>query len=146
MPTLGELCERLNQQFLDPQNLNIPADTQTEAVREALAGLNAFLGRQYTLAGLDGALESSLPEYCVPVLVCGAAAFALDFSLRKRVGGFASAIGREETLRLWCAHLSRQFDAGLDRLRALSLQSEAGLPYAGWGWNESPHWRQGGEL
>ncbi len=142
MPALSELCERLNQQFLDPQNLSIPTDTQTEAVREALAGMNAFLGRQYTLEGLDDALESSLPEHFIPVLVCGAAAFALDFSLRKRLSGFASAIGREETLRLWCAHLSRQFDAGLDRLRALSLQSEAGLPFGAWTWNESPHWRE----
>lgn len=146
MPALSELCERLNQQFLDPQNLSIPTDTQTEAVREALAGMNAFLGRQYTLEGLDGALESSLPEHCLPVLVCGAAAFALDFSLRKRLSGFASALGREDTLRLWGAHLSRQFDAGLDRLRALSLQSEAGLPFGAWTWNESPHWREEGEL
>ena len=142
MPTLSDLCLRLNQQFLDPQNLSVPADTQTEAVREALAGMNGFVGRQYTLAGLDGALESSLPEHFVPVLVCGAAAFALDFCLRKRLSGFTGAIGREETLRLWCGHLSRQFDAGLDRLRALSLQSEAGLPFGAWGWNESPHWRE----
>ena len=90
MPTLSDLRDRLNQQFLDPQNLVIPADTQTEAVREALAGMNAFLGTQYTLAGLDSAQVSTLPDQCLPVLLCGAAAFALDFSLRKRLGGFAS--------------------------------------------------------
>ncbi len=144
MPTLSDLRDRLNQQFLDPQNLIIPADTQTEAVREALAGMNAFLGTQYTLAGLDSAQVSTLPDQCLPVLLCGAAAFALDFSLRKRLGGFASAIGREETLRLWCAHLSRQFDAGLDRLRLLTLQSASSQPFGAWEWNESPHWRQEG--
>ncbi|HOA21062.1 MAG TPA: hypothetical protein PKL82_01065 [Anaerolineaceae bacterium] len=145
MPALSDLCESLNHQFLDPQNLVIPGDTQTEAVREALAGMNAFLGTQYTLEGLDSAPTSSLPDRYVPVLLCGAAAFALDFSLRKRLGGFASAIGREETMRLWCEHLSRQFDAGLDRLRLLTLQSEASAPFGAWVWNESPHWRTEGE-
>ncbi len=139
MINLSEICSRLNEQFFDPQNLAIPAESQEEAVREALTGLNAFLDKDFTLAGLDGAALTTLPMGYEAVLLFGAAAFALDFSLRSHlVHTNSSNTGSTDTLRLWCEHLSWQFDAGLDRLRLQTLQADGALPYSPWAWDE-PH-------
>jgi hypothetical protein len=144
MPALSDLGERLNQQFLDPQNLNIQLTPKPKPC--ARSGWHECLfGRQYTLEGLDGALESSLPDTAY-LYWCAGRRLSRWISACPNIERLCSAIGREETIRLWCAHLTRQFDAGLDRLRALSLQSEAGLPFGAWTWNESPHWREEGEL
>ncbi len=108
-------------------------------LREALAGLNAFLDKDFTVAGLDGAVLTTLPSDHEAVLLFGAAAFALDFSLRSHlVHTTSSTVRSEDTLRLWCEHLSRQFDAGLDRLRLQALQANGALPYSPWEWDE-PH-------
>jgi len=139
MSNLSEICSRLNAQFFDLQNLAIPTGSQEEAVREALAGLNAFLDKDFTVAGLDDALMTTLPSDYEAVLLFGAAAFALDFSLRSHlVHTTSSTVRSEETLRLWCEHLNRQFDAGLDRLRLQALQANGALPYSPWAWDE-PH-------
>ncbi|HRT92664.1 MAG TPA: hypothetical protein P5516_09310, partial [Anaerolineaceae bacterium] len=131
MSNLSEICSRLNAQFFDLQNLAIPTGSQEEAVREALAGLNAFLDKDFTVAGLDGAVLTTLPSDHEAVLLFGAAAFALDFSLRSHlVHTTSSTVRSEETLRLWCEHLNRQFDAGLDRLRLQALQANGALPYS----------------
>ena len=139
MSNLSEICGRLNAQFFDLQSLAIPSGSQEEAVREALAGLNAFLDKDFTVAGLDGAVLTTLPSDHEAVLLFGAAAFALDFSLRSHlVHTTSSTVRSEETLRLWCEHLNRQFDAGLDRLRLQALQENGALPYSPWTWDE-PH-------
>ena len=139
MSNLSEICGRLNAQFFDLQSLAIPTGSQEEAVREALAGLNAFLDKDFTVAGLDGAVLTTLPSDHEAVLLFGAAAFALDFSLRSHlVHTTSSTVRSEDTLRLWCEHLSRQFDAGLDRLRLQALQANGELPYSPWAWDE-PH-------
>ena len=131
MSNLSEICGRLNAQFFDLQSLAIPTGSQEEAVREALAGLNAFLDKDFTVAGLDGAVLTTLPSDHEAVLLFGAAAFALDFSLRSHlVHTTSSTVRSEDTLRLWCEHLSRQFDAGLDRLRLQALQANGELPYS----------------
>jgi hypothetical protein len=139
MSNLSEICNQLNAQFFDLQNLAIPTGSKEEAVREALAGLNAFLEKDFTVAGLDGALMTTLPSDYEAILLFGAAAFALDFSLRSHlVHTTSSNTGSTDTLRLWCEHLSRQFDAGLDRLRLQTLQADGALPYSPWAWDE-PH-------
>ena len=139
MSNLSEICGRLNAQFFDLQSLPIPTGSQEEAVRESLAGLNAFLDKDFTVAGLDGAVLTTLPSDHEAVLLFGAAAFSLDFSLRSHlVHTTSSTVRSEDTLRLWCAHLSRQFDAGLGRLRLQALQANGALPYSPWAWDE-PH-------
>lgn len=143
MSSLSEICTRLNQQFFDPQQLAIPASSQEEAVREALAGLNAFFGVAYTLEGLDDAAQTTLPADHEAVLLFGAAAFALDFCLRSQLIGRNSLAGREDTLRLWCEQLSRQFDAGLDRLRLFGLQAQGNAPYSAWAWDEPRNLSEG---
>ena len=96
MSNLSEICSRLNAQFFDLQNLAIPTGSQEEAVREALAGLNAFLDKDYTVAGLDEALMTTLPSDYEAVLLFGAAAFALDFSLRSHLVHTTSSTVRSE--------------------------------------------------
>jgi hypothetical protein len=143
MSDLSEICGRLNAQFFDLQSLAIPTGIQEEAVREALAGLNAFLDKDFTVAGLDGAVLTTLPSDHEAVLLFGAAAFALDFSLRSHlVHTTGSTVRSEDTLRLWCEHLSRQFDAGLDRLRLQALQANGALPYSPWEWDEPDNMRE----
>jgi hypothetical protein len=139
MSNLSEICSRLNAQFFDPQQLAIPAESQEEAVREALAGLNAYLGKAFILAGLDDAAQTTLPVDYEPVLLYGAAAFALDYCVRSQLIHTSSLPGGEDALRLWCEHLRRQFDAGLDRLRLFDLQAESSLPYSLWAWDERAH-------
>lgn len=140
MSNLNEICSRLDQQFFDQQHIAIPVESQAEAVQEALAEINAFLSKNFTIEGLDGALIGTLPEDHEAVLVFGAAAFALDFSLRNQLIRFNAMEGKEDTLRLWCEHLRRQFEAGLERLRLFALQSESALPYSAWAWDEPNHW------
>ncbi|MFZ3069871.1 MAG: hypothetical protein WA110_01945, partial [Anaerolineaceae bacterium] len=105
MTNLTDISARLTQQFLDPQNLAVPVESQEEAVRSALTQLNHFLGKSYLVEGLDDALTTTLPEDHVVVLLFGAGAFALDFCLRRHVSSFTDAVADGETLRLWSEHL-----------------------------------------
>lgn len=141
MSSFEELSARLSRQFLEAPGLVLPAETLSEAFLSALGRLNSFLGRAYTLAGLGGAVETSLPEELVPALMAGAAAGAADYALRQRLTSFSKALGGTDGLESWATHLSRQFDALLERARSLSLQSEGGLPYSAWPWVEKPGWR-----
>ncbi|MFZ3150953.1 MAG: hypothetical protein WA116_04630 [Anaerolineaceae bacterium] len=141
MSDLSEVCLRLNQQFLDPNNLAIPSTSQEEAIRLALEKMNHILEEDYTLAGLDETLETTLPQDHLVVLLYGAGANALDFCLRSGLSSYPKVMADKEILSLWSEHLSRQFDLCLDRLCLLRLQSEGGSPYAAWLWQEPLGWK-----
>ncbi len=62
MVDLESLCSRLGTQTLDQRGLIIPESARAEAIHQALERMNAFLGSDYTLTGLDGAVSTTLPD------------------------------------------------------------------------------------
>lgn len=132
MLSLDEVLTRLDQQFIDPHQLVLSMEGKTEAVRQALQRVNAYLGAEYELAGLDSAVETTLPAACEAALVSGTAAGVLAFVMQHNLGSLSSIPGDTAASQTWIAHLERQFESQLERQRQFILQSGAGSPYATW--------------
>jgi hypothetical protein len=136
MSSLESLSLRLATQTLDQRGLIIPEEARAEALRQALERLNAFLGSAFTVEGLDGATATSLPAGYEYALIIGARAYGLSYAQANRVGNLMKPTDTLREADLLLQHLWRQFDAELDRLRVLALQS-TNLPWHGsWVWTE----------
>lgn len=136
MSSLESLSLRLATQTLDQRGLIIPEEARAEAIRQALERLNAFLGTDYCLLGLDGATTTTLPSGHAYALIIGARAYGLSFVQANRVGNLLKPTDTLHEADMLLQHLWRQFDAELDRLRVLALQS-TNLPWHGsWAWTE----------
>jgi hypothetical protein len=136
MSNLDSLSSRLATQTLDQRGLIIPTDGRNEAIRQALERMNAFLGSSYVLAGLDGETQTTLPNGHEYALLVGSRAYALSYLQANRVGNLLKPSDALQEADLLLQHLWRQFDAELDRLRLLALQSTT-LPWHGcWVWTE----------
>lgn len=137
MLNLDGLSSRLATQTLDQRGLIIPAEGRSEAIRQALERLNAFLGSAYVLAGLDGTTQTTLPSGHEYALLVGSRAYGMSYLQANRVGNLLKPTDTLEQADLLLQHLWRQFDAELDRLRLLALQS-TDLPCHGcWVWTEN---------
>ena len=138
MSSLESLSSRLATQTLDQRGLIIPEEARSEAIRQALERMNTFLGSAYALEGLDGAIATTLPGGHEYALLIGSRAYGLSYLQANRVGNLLKPSDTLQEADLLLQHLWRQFDAELDRLRLLALQSSE-LPWHGsWVWTEKP--------
>ena len=136
MITLLEVKTRLENQFSDAQHYRLPEAGLEEAIRSALAQVSLFLGGKRELSGLDGAEVTTLEEEALPALIAGAAAYALEYALRRQASGLGNIPMPQDSLMQLTQHLARQFDAQLERLRLTLLQRSGTAPYASWPWLE----------
>jgi hypothetical protein len=106
------------------------------AVRSAILALSQIYEEAFTLEGLDGALETTLPVEDEHALVTGAVAYALTF---RASGRFEDASLNQElptALADWAsAHMAR-FQALLGEIRAREQQRSTEAPYSQWEWEE----------
>lgn len=109
-----------------------------EAIRQALNEYSRSAGAPGTLAGLDGAAATSLPEEEAALLVRGAAGYAalsravqrmLSFNLRQEAGS---------DLLAWARRSLADFQAGLRQVRANRLHTAAEPPYPPFSASGSP--------
>lgn len=137
MISLETLSARLANQTLDQRGLIIPTEARSEAIGQALEKLNSFLGMSYAVAGVNGAPESTLPLNAVYALLVGARAYGLSYLSVNRAGNLLKPTDTLDEAEMLLRHLWRQFDAELDRLRLLALQSAGSVGFGHWEWVES---------
>lgn len=137
MLDLDSLSSRLATQTLDQRGLIIPVDGRSEAIRQALERLNTYLGSTYVLSGLDGASSTTLSGGHAYALLVGSRAYGLSYLQANRVGNLLQPTDTLGEADLLLQHLWRQFDAELDRLRLLALQSSEASFHGSWVWTEN---------
>jgi len=106
------------------------------AVRSALRAISRVYDEDFTLSGLDGALESTLPDEDEHALVTGAVAYALTFRASGRFEDAAQDQDLPSALANWAsAHMAR-FQTLLAQSRGRSHQISPDPPYSQWEWQE----------
>jgi hypothetical protein len=136
MADLASMKTALKQQFIDLYQLAVPETTQEEAIRRTLARLNLALGGQAELAGLDGAMQTSLPADWQLALLEGAAARVLDYSLRNNLVRSSEDGHLLPVFERRADWLQNKFENSLDFLRSLGLQTSLEAANATWEWKE----------
>jgi len=135
MTTWTDLRQRLRALLSDPNGVLFSDALLEEAARRALAALDAAGGGLgWTLAGLNGAVETSLPAPEQEICLAGAGAAAVTLRALARAERFDlnESIGGE--LAGWAERQQAQFDAALERVRSRCLQSATLPPYGSAGW------------
>jgi hypothetical protein len=134
--TLTTLRDRVSVHLNDTGNLIWSDAMLDSAIRSALLALGRVLDETLALAGLDGAVETTLADDDQHVLVVGAVAYALSF---RASGRFEDARSRSElpqNLADWAtAHMAR-FQTMLAEVKRRSHQEAAAAPYDQWAWEE----------
>lgn len=121
MITFSSLSTQLNDQFFGANLTAVPTAVRTEGIRQALGKINAAFAATFTISGLDGAVDTNLPESHVSALLNGASALILDFSIRSRFVGYHDTPEVSEKLIAWAESMKQDFEVALDRLRMLEL-------------------------
>lgn len=130
--TLTGMRARVRQTLADGGALIWQDTALDEGIRRALEDLSRVYGASLTLAGLDGALITTLPERDGGILCGGAAGYAAHGRAVSRVemnpeGGMAAA-----AMNRWAEEQLRRFGEALEQIRRQLLQSSAEAPYAAW--------------
>lgn len=132
MIDLNSLILRLNDQFLDPNQLSLPENLKIEAIRASLAELNSILGENYILVGLDSASQTTLTEYHLPALLRGAAATLLEAVAFHSIASYSNLPANRPDFETWSHSLRQERDQLLDILRLRTLNQSIGLPWGTW--------------
>jgi hypothetical protein len=132
MIDLNSLILRLNDQFLDPNQLSLPENLKIEAIRASLAELNSILGENYILVGLDSASQTTLTEYHLPALLRGAAATLLETVAFHSLASYSNLPANRPDFETWSRSLRQERDQLLDVLRLRTLNQSIGLPWGTW--------------
>jgi hypothetical protein len=130
------VSERVRCHLNDTGSLVWTDDMLETAVRSALQAVSRVYGEVHTLAGLDEAEETTLPEGDEHVLVTGGVAYALTF---RASGRFEDAVPTREVpeaLANWAtAHMAR-FQTMLAEVKVGAHQESDQVPYSEWEWDE----------
>ena len=132
MTYLDDLVASLEQQFLDPYQLAIELPLKLEAFRESIGYINGLFCENYTLAGLDSAELTSLPDEFLPALMRGAAASVIKAVLQHHQVSYSNLNLDSNALAAWVRYLIQERDHLLDRLRIASLHNGSNAPWAAW--------------
>ena len=134
--TLSTLRDLVELHLSDVGNLIFSTEMLDEAIRSALSDLSEIYGSALTLAGLDGAEETTLPEEDEHVLIVGAVAYALTF---RASGRFEDAVPDQtlpDAMADWAtAHMAR-FKTMLAGVKERTHQEADQVPYSEWEWDE----------
>lgn len=132
MSDYADILVRLRAGLIDVNGLVWENSELDEGLRQALADMGLAAGCEYTLAGLDGALTTSLPGQHFATLVRGAAAYALLWRAAERVDAFSARPNSAAEVLAAAAALLARFEAAMTHLaalRAAGLQTSAVPPY-----------------
>jgi len=132
MIDLNSLVLRLEAQFMDLQQLTLPDSLKTEAFRASLAEMNSMLGTNYTLSGLDGAIQSTLSDQHLPALVRGAAATILEAVAFHHHTSYSNLPANQPDFETWSRSLRQERDQLLDSLRLRTFVQSSSVPWGTW--------------
>ncbi len=134
--TLTMIEERVSCHLNDTGNLIWSEPMLETAIRSALLAIGRVLDDTLALAGLDGALETTLDEDDIQVLVVGAVAYALTFRASGRFEDARARAELPEKLADWAtAHMAR-FQTMLAVIKRRTHQEAETAPYDQWAWEE----------
>lgn len=141
MSKLDDFIARLRRQYLDPVQAACPQSALEEALRVSLERVNSCFGLRFSVEGLDGAQEHSLPDEFVSALLIGAGGALMRFVLQSHLSSYSNMGGAPELMQSQARYLDERFDWMLEGLRLDNLQESADLPFSRWEWEESLRWR-----
>ena len=108
--SLTDLLLRVRAALRDTPGLAYDTATLDEAIRQALAVYMLSAGSlSVTLAGLDGATETTLPALHESLVVCGAAAYATQARAAEQAGRAADDIPSIPALNAWADERLKEF-------------------------------------
>jgi hypothetical protein len=131
---LESLTARVAACLQDATHLVYPTEAIAEGLRQALAGLSDALDQILTLAGLDGAAETTLPAGLESLAVQAAAALAVSGrALRHAEQPALAPEGLSPAALSWSEAVLGRFRQACERLRSSTLRGAA-IPWAEVGW------------
>jgi len=130
MSTAEHLRDRVRAVVADAGGSLYEVSLLDEGLRRALERLNEAAGAEWTVSGLDGAAETSLPAAEQAWLVVGAAAYAVEARALQRVERFDLNTGVPAALLNWAVRQREEFFAGLEGVRRRWLGRA--VPYGPW--------------
>lgn len=108
--SLNSLIPRVRASLHDSPGLVYDSTTVEEAIRQALAVYMLSAGSlSVTLAGLDGAAETTLPALHESLVVCGAAAYAAQARAAEQASRAESDLPNNPTLTAWADERLKEF-------------------------------------
>lgn len=135
MTTWTDLRLRLRALLSDPNEVLFSDALLEESARQALAQLDAAAGRPgWTLAGLDGAPETTLPAPEQEIWLVGASAAAVSLRALARAERFDLNESAFAELRSWADRQAGEFAAALEGVRRRYLHTAPEPPYGRAGW------------
>jgi len=136
---LDSLSARVAACLQDATSLVYPTDAIAEGLRQALAEISTSLvgahsAAPLTLAGLDGASVTSLPEGLTSLAVQGAAAMVVSGRGLRHAEQMALAPeGLTPASLTWAEAVWNRFCRSCERLRSSALRGST-VPWAEMGW------------
>ncbi len=140
MSDLTDICTRIRTQYLDPNKYAVEDDTLEEAVRSALGDISRVYESPHTLEGLDGALETTLPERDIPVLMTGASGYVLTILLQYCFSHYTPSLVDDANLMKAEHHMNARFKTLLTELRMDDFQRSQACPHIDWEWHDLAPW------
>lgn len=129
MTDLVSLEVQIRDQFFDPWMNAIPSGTIAEAVKQALAVINARFSEAYSVSGVGGSVVSTLPvEFEAPLLL-GASAFILEFAIRNYLVTQVQDFKDPHPLSDHAQVLRGQFGEALEEIRRGQMERAVDVPY-----------------
>ena len=140
-PALADYRTRVENQLVDTSLVVFTSDTIDEALRQALGDVNLAMGGSYTIKDLDGAAGTTLPAELGTVLVQGAAGYAVQAQVVRKLGAF-SMIGTDPQqhipadYQIWAKNKLYYFKQLLEQYQRKSFFSSTSAPYSALAWDE----------
>ncbi|WP_298007925.1 MULTISPECIES: hypothetical protein [Anaerolinea] len=133
--TLSDLLNRVRLFLHDSEGARYSQDDLTAAVRMALMEINLVSAQAFTLAGLDGVIETTLPERLHHLLGMGAAGYAATARAAAQAEWELSP-QKELSLTLWSRNVMEDFRRILCTLyppeTARLHEQRAATPFVRW--------------
>lgn len=140
---------RLRASLVDADGIIWGASELDEALLQALADMRQAAAAEYTVNGLAGALETTLPAKWFDTLVRGAVGYALLWRAAERVDAYNDLAGLPDAALSAASAVMKRFEAALASLaaeRTAAMQTSTAAPYPDGADDTQPGWKLTGDL
>lgn len=149
MSDYTDILSRLRASLVDSGGTVWGAAELNEALLQALADMRQAASAEYSVNGLAGAVETTLPAAWFDTLVRGAVAYALLWRAADRVDAFKDPAGLPEAALTAAAAVMKRFEAALASLaaqRTSAIQTSTAMPYPDGADDTQPGWKLADDL
>lgn len=143
------ILTRLRASLVDADGAIWGAAELDEALLQSLADMRQAAAVEYSVNGLAGAVETTLPAAWFDALVRGAVGYVLLWRAAERVDAFNNPAGLPDAALTTAAAVMKRFEAalaGLAAQRTTSMQTSTAAPYPDGTDDTQPGWKLTGDL